>query len=226
MRSPSCSTRHLRAPTRGTTRSFAAIPSRSSTSRPPPSARTSCRRQFSRARRPAQRQHGDLRRAGHDSDRRGHQPRGAGRRTPRSWPASRASRPVPGRARTSTSSRGRPRGGSSVWRRPAGQGDHRAESGRAAAHHAQHRLLPRRRRRPGRHRALGAADGRRRARLRAWLPVEAGGAVRRGVSGATRAHRGSTAASACSPAATKYPSFSRSKAPVIICRDTPAISTS
>ena len=170
-----------RARTRGTTRCCAAI--RKQIVDLTPAADRPVRRsrgQPARARRRAERQHGDVRRAGDHSDRRGHQPRRAGalrrdRRLHRQ-----PSRPARARARTSTNSPRPPRAASSAW---AARGRGKAiivlNPGRAAADHAQHGVLP------GRETAtrsaierVGRADGGRRAGVCARLPPEAGGAVR------------------------------------------------
>ena len=64
-------------------------------------------------------------------------------------------------------------------RRPR-QGDHRPQPGRAAADHARHRALPGRAPTPTTTRSrVGRGDGRRGRGLRARLPAQAGGAVRR-----------------------------------------------
>ena len=88
----------------------------------------------------AERQHGDVRRAGDDPDRRRGESGDAGalRRDRRVDLV--ASRPGRGRGRTSTSSP-RPRSGDRAGRRRrARQGDHRPQPGRPAADHARHRL--------------------------------------------------------------------------------------
>ena len=72
------------------------------------------------------------------------------------------------------------------------------------------------------HRALRRADVRRRARLCAGLSPETGGAVRRRVRRAPRARR----RGACSRAGSRCRCSSKSKAPAITCRSTPATSTS
>ena len=87
-------------------------------------------------------------------------------RTPRSSPRSPRSPPGPAPAPTSTSSPRPPRRAIVERRRRAPrQGDHRPQPRRAAADHARHRLLPRRRSGPG--------DPRRdpRRRSRRWSPT-------------------------------------------------------
>ena len=90
--------------------------------RPDPGRDRSLRRpggQPRRAPRRPERQHGHLRRAGHDPDRRGHLPRRRRVATPRSSPRSRPSPPVRARAPTSTSSPRPPRTRSSRSAAPA-----------------------------------------------------------------------------------------------------------
>ena len=129
----------------------------------------------------AQRQHGDLRRPGDHPDRRRRRQRGAGalrrdRRVDRA-----ASRPARAPAPTSTSSpRPPPRAIESVGGAAARQGDHHPEPGRAAADHARHRVLPSTA--DGDRDAIAAVDrrdGGEGQRLRARLPAQAAGAVRR-----------------------------------------------
>ena len=95
-----------------------------------------------RASRRAQRQHGHLRRPGDDPDRRRGQLGGQGALCARSSPRSHRSRPGPGtRANidefTETTAPAIERSAAPTH----GQGDHRAQSGRAAADHARHRVL-------------------------------------------------------------------------------------
>ena len=144
---------------------------------------------FHRAVRSAQREPRHVRRPGHDSDRGGDRPRRVRalrrdrrqHREPirRTWNARE-------HRRVHADDGARHRAGR---RRPQGQGDHRPESGRPAADHAEHRVLLCRGWRWRGDRTFGRADGGRRAHLRARLSPETSGAVRRRHRGASRAHR-------------------------------------
>ena len=149
-----------------------------------------------RAPRRAERQHGDLRRPGHDPD---------GLRVSRVVPVayaeivarSRRSRRARAPGRTSTSSPSTTAAAVEVIGGAAqGQGDHHPEPGRAADDHARHRSsarCPPRRRRATRIERSIARDGRRGAAVRARLPAARGAAVRRpGCSAGSGAWRSSS----------------------------------
>ena len=182
-----------------------------------------------RAPRRPERQHGHLRRPGHDPGRR----RGRRGSTPVAVRRDRrvdrvASRPGPGtRANidefTETTS-ARHRAGR---RRPARQGDHHPQPGRAAADHARHRVRLVDARDESTHeqiRDVGGGDGRRRRRVRPRLPPQAAGADHAAMPDDQPVHTLARAGAAGSP--TRCRSSSRSRAPPTTCPRTPATSTS
>ena len=178
--------------------------------------------EHARAGRSAERESRDVRRAGHDSHRGGDRARRGGAvrgdRLQHREPIGRAGNPREHR-RVHADDGARHRAGR---RRSDGQSDHRPESGRPAADHAEYRVLSCRRRRCRGDRTLHRADGRRRARVRAGLSPETGRAVRRGVCRAPRARRRRR----IHARASKCPCSSKSRAPVTTCRSTRATSTS
>ena len=151
--------RRARAPQRGAAQPFEADRrSHAGGHRPVPRSRG----QHARARRPAEREPRDVRRPGHDSDRRGDRARRAdalrGDRRQHREPIGGPGNPREHR-RVHPDDGAGPRAGR---RRAEGQSDHRAEPGRPAAHHAEYGLLPRRR---------AATPPRSSARSNKWRPT-------------------------------------------------------